>query len=94
MLKEFEMTDLGDLSYSLGIEFKRIEDGFVMHQNKYASDVLRKYNIQHCSIAKTSSETDLKLEKDKNGKEVNAIMYRGIVGSLRYLCSTRLNLTF
>jgi hypothetical protein len=50
--------------------------------------------MQHCSLAKDSSETGMKLEKDGNEKEANATMYRGIVGSLRYLCSTTPNLAF
>jgi len=37
MLKEFEITRLGEPSYFQGIEFKRAKDGIVMHQSKYAS---------------------------------------------------------
>lgn len=94
MLNEFEMTDLGELSYFLGIEFKRTKDGIVMHQSKYASDILQKFNMKDCNSAKTPSETGMRLEKDGIEKEVNATMYRGIVGSLRYLCSTRPDLAF
>lgn len=64
-----------------------------MHQSKYVYDILRKFNVQHCNIVKTPSETSMKLQKDGN-EEVNGTMYRGIVGSLRYLCSTRPYLVF
>ena len=43
LMKKFEMTDLGQLSYFLGIEFKEIEAGVVMHQSKYAVDLLVKF---------------------------------------------------
>jgi hypothetical protein len=45
MLKEFGVTDLGELSYFLGIKFKRAEEGIVMHQSKYASNILRKFDM-------------------------------------------------
>jgi hypothetical protein len=34
MMEEFVMTDLGELSYFLGIEFKRTEQGIMMYQSK------------------------------------------------------------
>jgi len=36
--------------------------------------------MQHCNLAKTLSETGIKIEKDGNEEEVNATMYKGIVG--------------
>jgi hypothetical protein len=36
MNKEFEMTDLGSLSYFLGMEFVKTSKGMMMHQHKYA----------------------------------------------------------
>lgn len=65
-----------------------------MYQSKYASDVLRKFNRMECNLAKTPSETGIKLEKDGIEDEVDATMYRGMMGSLRYLCSTRPDLAF
>jgi len=64
-----------------------------MHRCKYASVVLRKFNME-CNLAKTPSETGIKHQKDGIEDEVDATMYRGMVGSLRYLCSTRPDLSF
>jgi len=64
------MTDLGTLSYFLGIEFQRTKDGIVMHQCKYSSDILRQFNMHHCNLAKTPSKTDMKLEKDGNDNQL------------------------
>jgi hypothetical protein len=41
--------------------------------------------MTECNLTKTPSETGINLKKD----EVDATMYRGMVGSLRYLCNTR-----
>lgn len=45
MMSEFEISDLGELSYFLGLEFNRIERGLVMHQKKYANDLLERFNM-------------------------------------------------
>ena len=42
--KEFEMTDLGTLLYFLRMEFAYTEQGIFMHQKKYISDVLKRFN--------------------------------------------------
>ena len=34
--KEFEMSDLGEISYFLGIEFYKSSRGLMMHQRRYA----------------------------------------------------------
>ena len=40
MMNEFEMSDMGLLSYFLGIEFRMTRYGIVMHQSKYGQDLL------------------------------------------------------
>lgn len=42
MMQEFEMYDIGNLLYFLGIEFKDTNKGVFMHQKKYAQDILKK----------------------------------------------------
>nr|KYP69348.1 Retrovirus-related Pol polyprotein from transposon TNT 1-94 [Cajanus cajan] len=64
MMEEFEMTDLGHLSYFLGIEFKKTEKGIVMHQCKYATDILKKFNLYDCNPCATPAEIGLLLKKD------------------------------
>jgi len=39
MMSEFDMTDLGELSYFLGIEFRRTSARMVLSQQKYAHKV-------------------------------------------------------
>lgn len=42
-MKEFEMSDLGNLSYLLGMELLRIDKGMVLHQRKYVKEVLKRF---------------------------------------------------
>lgn len=45
MMNEFEMTDLGYLSYFLGMEFTRTSEGLFLHQSKYATDLLKRFRM-------------------------------------------------
>jgi hypothetical protein len=36
MMREFEMIDLGLISYFIGIKFQRTKKGLNMHQQRYA----------------------------------------------------------
>lgn len=44
-MKEFEMTDLGNMSYFLGIEVVQKEGGFFICQRKYALEVLKRFGM-------------------------------------------------
>lgn len=40
MKKEFGMSDLGNLSYFLGLEFQILKQGMALHQRKYVKEIL------------------------------------------------------
>ncbi|XP_014524000.1 uncharacterized protein LOC106780253 [Vigna radiata var. radiata] len=94
MLKEFEMSDLGRLSYFLGIDFTKIDDGIVMHQSRYTLDMLNKFDILYCNSTNTPVEVSLKMEKDPEEEGVDPTEYWKMVGILRYLCNTRPDLSY
>jgi histone deacetylase 1/2 len=39
---DFSLKDLGDLHYFLGIEVKRLEDGLILSQQRYATEIVTK----------------------------------------------------
>lgn len=94
MKSEFDMTDLGVLSYFLGMEFLETAEGIVLHQKKYANDVLKRFNMMNCSPANTPVETKLKLEKGGNEKAIDPTLYKQMVGSLRYLYNSRPDISY
>ena len=67
---EFEMTDLGVLSYFLGIKFKEAKGILIMHQQKYATDLLKRYKMMSYNPASTPVDPGLRLVKDES-KKVN-----------------------
>ncbi|XP_014515658.1 uncharacterized protein LOC106773487 [Vigna radiata var. radiata] len=89
---EFEMTDLGRLSYFLGMEFSYTAVGSVLHKRKYAGDLLKRFNMMECNVAKSPMEANLKLTQDDSEKDTDETKFKQIVGSLRFLCNSRPNL--
>ncbi|XP_052728229.1 uncharacterized protein LOC128195196 [Vigna angularis] len=89
MLKEFEISGLGRLSYFLGIKFIETGCEIVMHQSMYVLDLLKRFDMLNFNAANTQAELGLRLEKEPEEEAVDPTTYRKIIGSLRYLCNTR-----
>ena len=96
MMQEFNMTDLGTLAYFLGLEFVTTSKGILLHQQKYATDVLKRFHMADCNPANTPIEVNTKLEivKEEEEEAVDPTIYKQLVGSLRYLCNSRPDLSF
>ena len=86
---EFEMTDLGELSFFLGMELVKLKVGIVMYQQKYIGELLDKFEMDSCNTVSNPSKTNSKLDECIKEEKVDSTMFRQIVGSLRYLCNNR-----
>ncbi|XP_020411375.1 uncharacterized protein LOC109946832 [Prunus persica] len=89
MMKEYEMTDLGSMKYFIGIQVQQSEKGIFMYQEKYAENLLKKFNMLNCKTMDTPMAINLKLSSNDGTPRADASMYRSIVGSLIYLSNTR-----
>ncbi|GKV40705.1 hypothetical protein SLEP1_g48314 [Rubroshorea leprosula] len=94
MSNEFEMTDIGLMSYYLGIEVKQMEEGIFISQENYAREVLKRFNMSNCKPVNTPVAGGMKLSKFEEGGSVDATLFRTLVGSLRYLTCTRPDILF
>ena len=65
MKSEFDMTDLGELTYFLGMEFVQIDIGMILHQKRYIHEVLKRFSMVDCNIAPTPLEANIKLVIDE-----------------------------
>ncbi|CAJ2638397.1 unnamed protein product [Trifolium pratense] len=94
MMTEFEMTDLGSVSYFLGIEFLRTTRGLMLHQRKCGGEILKRFKMTDCIPVITPMEANLRLEKNQNEEAVDPTMFKQIVGCLRYMCNSRPDICF
>ncbi|GKA78448.1 uncharacterized mitochondrial protein-like protein [Tanacetum coccineum] len=94
MASQFEMLDLGELTYYLGIEVSQGKDCVEIKQERYARKILKEAGMEDCNATSYPMEKDFKLSKAEDETEVEATQYRKVVGCLRYLLHTRPDLTY
>lgn len=94
MLKVFEMTDLGLMSYFLGMEVKQDHDGVFISQKKYAKEILNKFHMDDCKRTSTPMNQKEKFSKDDGTEKVDESQYRSLIGCLMYLTATRPDIMF
>jgi len=88
------MSDFGTLSYYLGIEVKQENEALMLGQSAYASKLVERNGMAECKPCVTPMEERLKLTKASTAAKVDATLYLNIVGGLRYLVHTRLDIAF
>ena len=94
MATKFEMSDLGLLTYYLGIEVHQLEQGIVLTQDRYAQKVLEEASMQACNLSHVPMDLNVKLPKASQETSINEKEYRRSIGCLRYLLHTRPDLSF
>ncbi|KAD2804667.1 hypothetical protein E3N88_38044 [Mikania micrantha] len=94
MEEKFEMTDLGLLSYYLGIQVTQSDQGIKLQQTGYANKILDEAGLRDCNPTKYPMEPGLKLSKEDESEDADATQFRKWIGCLRYLTHTRPDLTY
>ena len=94
MFQEFEMTNNGLMSYVLGNQVQQRRDGIYLSQEKYIKELLEKFRMSNYGTVNTLVVTNYKLSREWEGEEVNALQYKSLIESLRYLTITRQNIVY
>ncbi|KAG6531025.1 hypothetical protein ZIOFF_004795 [Zingiber officinale] len=94
MMTEFDMSDLGLLSYYLGIEVEQQKSRILIRQSAYAKKILSQFQMSDCNATKQPMEPKTQLHKDLEGTPIDATEYRRVIGCLRYLLHTRPDLSY
>jgi len=94
MKGEFEMSMMGELSFFLGLQVKQTRDGIFLCQSKYCKEILMKFEMESCKVARTPMPSSCYMDADAVGKRVGQAKYRGLIGSLLYLTTSRPNIMF
>ncbi len=90
LAEEFDMKDLGEVCWLLGVEVTRVRNQFQLSQQKYVNDVLERFGMSDCRPLATPMTPGEHLTQDGAGTgdvldEEGSRVYRSAVGSLMYL---------
>ncbi|GJS18081.1 hypothetical protein Tco_0412553 [Tanacetum coccineum] len=88
-----DVDDGADLIF-LGLQISQSPKGIFLNQSKYASEIIKKYGLLTSDSVDTPMVEKSKLDEDLQGKPVDATLYRGMIGSLMYLTSSRPDLIY
>ncbi|KAL3519542.1 hypothetical protein ACH5RR_017691 [Cinchona calisaya] len=89
MMQAFEMTDLGLMTFFLGMEIEQRKYEFLICQKNYAKEILKKFRMEDCKEMTTPMNQKQKLSKDDGVEKVDETYYRSLIGCLMYLTVTR-----
>lgn len=101
--QHFQMKDLGDVRYVLGIkvERNRVVGYLSLSQESYVDNVLKRFNMSNCASTEAPIVNGDKLRKSQCPKtnlernEMQGVPYASAVGCIQYLqVCTRLDISF
>ncbi|KAL0745479.1 hypothetical protein Bca101_102027 [Brassica carinata] len=94
----FEIKDLGEMKYFLGIEICRSKEGLFMSQRKYTLDLLKGAGAYGGKTARMPMEDGYKVPREGEIEDSKPYqdpkLYRKLVGKLIYLTITRPDICF
>ncbi|XP_021735713.1 uncharacterized protein LOC110702318 [Chenopodium quinoa] len=94
LASQFNMKDMGELRYFLGIEVDRSEQGMFLSQRKYITDILEEYDMMNVRPLKLPMDAHLKLRVDSGNVMADPEPYQRLIGRLIYLTITRPDISF
>ncbi|GKB65306.1 retrovirus-related pol polyprotein from transposon TNT 1-94 [Tanacetum coccineum] len=90
----FHMKDLGQLSYFLGFEVSKSDQGIFISQKKYTLELLKEVGVLNSKPYKLPMDQHVKLQADNSTPLLDPEVYRRLIGKLIYLTITRPDICF
>ncbi|GJU98385.1 hypothetical protein Tco_1327656 [Tanacetum coccineum] len=87
-------NDGGRYHSFLGLQIFQSPRGIFLNQSKYALEIVKKYGLHTTDSVDTPLLEKSKLDEDLQGKQIDATLYYGMIGSLMYLTSSRPDLIY
>lgn len=91
---ELPMTDMGRLSYFLGVKVEHNIQGLFLSQRNYASEIIARAGMSGCKPVSTPSDVQKKLAADEGDRIENPTQYMSLSGALQYLTFTRPDIAY
>ena len=92
--QQFEMKDLGHLSYFFDLEITHSTNGLYITQAKYASELLSRVRLTDSNTVDTLVELNAHLTLSGEKPLSNPSLYKCLVGSLVYLTDIHPNISY
>eukprot|EP00253_Pinus_taeda_P004067 PITA_04067 len=89
LARDFEMKDTDLMHYFLRLEVRQGDGELLVSQGEYANEILQRFHMDKLKPIETHLATNWRKEDATSGEEVDAIVYRQLMGSLMYLMNTR-----
>ncbi|GJS36172.1 putative ribonuclease H-like domain-containing protein, partial [Tanacetum coccineum] len=94
MKGEFEISAMGELTFFLGLQVTQKSNGIFISQDKYVTDMLKKFDMENVRSTTTPFEATNPKSKEEPDEAVNVHLYRSMIGSLMYLTASRPDIQF
>ncbi|GJZ02891.1 putative ribonuclease H-like domain-containing protein, partial [Tanacetum coccineum] len=82
MKDKFQMSSTGELTFFLGLQVTQKEDRIFINQDKYAAEILKKFNYTYVKSASTPVDLEKPLVKDRDADDVDIPSYTKDIPSL------------
>ncbi|XP_061993294.1 uncharacterized mitochondrial protein AtMg00810-like [Rosa rugosa] len=81
---QFDMKDLGDLHFFIGLEIRYLKDRIFLSEHKYTKDLIHKAGMDACHTHVTPCQSGIKLLKDSSTPftHFDITPFRSLVGCL------------
>ncbi|GKA62723.1 putative ribonuclease H-like domain-containing protein [Tanacetum coccineum] len=76
MHKKFQMSSIGELTFFQGLQVKQKEDGIFISQDKYVTEILKKFSFSDVKTASTPMETHKPLLKDADVEAIDEHIFQ------------------
>eukprot|EP00253_Pinus_taeda_P001825 PITA_01825 len=86
---EFDIKDLEQMHYFLGLEVWQQKGEIFLGQGRYATEILRRFRMEDCRPMATRMITNWKKIDASEDKDVDPTLYKQLIGSTMYLVNTR-----
>jgi hypothetical protein len=93
MTDRFEMSMMEVLTFFLGFQIKQVKEGTFISQIMYTHDKLKMFGMVKAKPIKTPMGTNGHLDLKLGSTSVDQKVYRSMIGSLLYLCTSRSDIT-
>jgi hypothetical protein len=92
---EFDVKDLGEIHWLLGIKIDLTDDGIKLSQQTYIDKILERFGMQDCHSVSTPLDPNHKLRSGTSEQTDDITLYQQIIGSLMYtVTGTRPDLAY